>query len=105
MSMKCIRRLVALGLSGAMLFSLLSACGGGGTSGAQPSENSQGQEETQQGESTELLVWVPPLDDDTEASWRPMLEKFEEEHNCTVTLEIIPWTNYQEKYTMAINAG
>ena len=105
MSMKCIRRLVALGLSGAMLLSLLSACGGGGTSGAQPSENSQGQEETQQGESTELLVWVPPLDDDTEASWRPMLEKFEEEHNCTVTLEIIPWTNYQEKYTMAINAG
>lgn len=105
MHMKKLKRTLALALSAAALFSLLAACGGG----AQAPE-SQAPAQTSQGEKQELLVWVPPLDvftpeADTEKTWRPMLEVFEQEHNCTIKMEIIPWENYQEKYTMALNAG
>ena len=103
--MKKLKRTLALALSAATLFSLLAACGGGAQAPESQTPGSQAPAQAPQGEKQELLVWVPPLDADTEASWRPMLEKFEQEHNCTVSLELIPWANYQEKYTMAINAG
>lgn len=55
-------------------------------------------------EKVTLSVWVPPLDDDTQGNWGPLLKAFEEENNCEINLELVPWDNYQEKYTTALNA-
>ncbi|SHH88787.1 carbohydrate ABC transporter substrate-binding protein, CUT1 family [Clostridium collagenovorans DSM 3089] len=57
------------------------------------------------GEKEKLVVWLPPIGKTDAEVWEPILKKFEEENNCDVELELIPWANYAEKYAMAINAG
>ena len=52
-----------------------------------------------------LSVWIPPLDDETEKNYVPLLDKFEKENNCELDVQIIPWDTYEEKYMTAINAG
>lgn len=110
------KKIFSLALAGGMLAALLAGCGGGESGGPSatpqdPAAPAQTQSQAQpQGAPTELTVWLPPLDTftpeaDTEKTMRPMLEKFEQENNCRVTMEVIPWENYQEKYTMALNAG
>ncbi|MDO5135824.1 MAG: sugar ABC transporter substrate-binding protein [Eubacteriales bacterium] len=56
-------------------------------------------------EAKTLEVWLPPLDDDTVNSWKPLLEEWEKEKDCTVNITIVPWSNYEETYTTALNAG
>lgn len=108
-----LKKIVSLALAGTMLGAMLAGCGGTDTQGAQPTQaaGSAAPSESQTGGApTELTVWLPPLDvftpeADTEKTMRPMLEVFEAENNCKISMEIIPWENYQEKYSMAINAG
>lgn len=51
----------------------------------------------------ELVFWFPTFASaDAEITdaefWEGVLDKFEEENNCEVRLEIIPWDSYEEKY-------
>lgn len=60
--------------------------------------------EKKDGEKETLVVWLPPIADNDKEAWDPILKKFEEENNCEVELELIPWANYAEKYATAISA-
>lgn len=56
-------------------------------------------------ERKELVLWLPPIGENDAPVWEPILKEFEEANNVDVTLEIIPWDNYPEKYAMAIAAN
>ena len=45
------------------------------------------------------------MDDDTENNFKPLLADFEEENNCEVKMELIPWDTYEEKWSTAISGG
>lgn len=102
-----LKKVLTLLLATAMVTSLFAGCGSSSDEAAPAEEGTTAAAEetsTESGEPTQLTIWTPPLDSDTEANWRPLLEKFEQENNCEITLELIPWANYQEKYVTAINA-
>ncbi len=52
-----------------------------------------------------LTVWLPPMGENDEAVWKPIIQEFEDANDVDVTLEIIPWSNYSEKYAMGIASG
>ncbi len=53
----------------------------------------------------ELNVWLPPIGENDEKVWRPILDEFGKKNNVKVNLQIIPWENYPETYMAAITAG
>lgn len=60
------------------------------------------------GDKTKLVLWMPPFG--TEESldkevWGEILKPFEEENNAQVSIEIVPWSNYEEKYLTGISSG
>lgn len=64
-------------------------------------------EEAPKIEKTVLEVWLPPLsaNQDDKEVWQNIMKPFEEKHNVTVNVEIIPWGNYEEKYLTGITSG
>ena len=40
-----------------------------------------------------------------EEFWNEKMDVFEEENNCEVKVEIIPWDNYEEKYLTGVNSN
>ncbi len=56
-------------------------------------------------EVKELNVWLPPIGENDEVVWQPILDEFGEEHGVKVNLQIVPWDNYPETYMTAITAG
>lgn len=85
------KRLLSVLLCAGLIASLAVGCGGGKDAG-------------KDGEKDTLSVWLPPLDDETEKNYVPLLDKFEEENNCELDVQIIPWDTYEEKYMTGINA-
>ncbi len=53
----------------------------------------------------ELTVWLPPIGENDEMVWQPILDEFGEKHDVKVNLQIVPWDNYPETYMTAIQAG
>lgn len=86
------KRLLSVLLCAGLIASLAVGCGGGKDAG-------------KDGEKETLSVWLPPLDDETEKNYVPLLDKFEEENNCELDVQIIPWDTYEEKYMTGINAN
>ncbi len=63
---------------------------------------------TTSGETKNLTLWMPPFG--TEESldkevWGNILAPFEAENNVKVAIEIVPWSNYEEKYLTGISSG
>jgi multiple sugar transport system substrate-binding protein len=57
---------------------------------------------------SKLKVWMPPFgSEDTmdKDFWEKTLKTFGDQNNVTISVEIIPWGNYEEKYLTAITAG
>ena len=75
-----LKKVLTLLLATAMVTSLFAGCGASSEETSQETTEGTTTQETstESGEPTQLTVWVPPRDSDTEASWRPMLEKFEQ---------------------------
>lgn len=92
-----LRRVLALVLMSAVAFSL-AGCGQKAESGV--AEATEATEEKQ-----EIVLWLPPIGEDDATIWEPILNQYEEENNVEISLEIIPWDNYPEKYATAIAAG
>lgn len=108
MMKKMFKALLATGLA----VSLLGACGNAkkqdGQKESKQVETSANAEKKTDGEKTELLLWMPPFGtEDTldKEMWKKVLAPFEKENNCNVTVEVIPWSNYEEKYLTAISSG
>lgn len=104
-----LKKSISLLCVGAMSLALFAGCGGG--------QQNQNQSQSGSGESSsgssntvteELVLWMPPFG--TEESldkevWENTLKPFEEENNVKVSLEIVPWANYEEKYLTGISSG
>ena len=89
------KRIVSILLVAAMAVSMVAGCG---------SKSDSKKSDSKSGEKT-LEVWVPPLDDATEKNWGDLLKDWEKENDCKVNLTVIPWDNYEETYTTALNSG
>ena len=86
--------MVACLLAATMTAGMLAGCGG--SSGSSDSSSSSGGKD-------KLTFWFPTFASaDGEVTDERILERemdfFEEENNCEVNVEIIPWDNYEEKY-------
>lgn len=108
------RKLLSILLAGLMSLSLLGGCGSKvekevqeGTGDADTKTTDQAEAKST-GEITKLTLWMAPFG--TEESldkevWGNILKPFEEKNNVQVTIEIIPWSNYEEKYLTGISSG
>ncbi len=90
------RQLTICAVSGMMAAGMLTGC-----SGSSSSSDSA---------SAELNFWFPTYassdgDLTDEEFWAEVLASFEEENNCTVNVEIVPWDSYEEKYLTGINSN
>ena len=90
------RRVVAALLVTGMMACLLSGCGskdsGSGDSGSGGS-----------GKGEKLNLWMPTFasadgEITDEEFWTEKVKKFGEENDCEVSVEIVPWDSYEEKY-------
>ncbi len=55
-----------------------------------------------------LTLWLPPYGSEEvldQKIWEPVIKEFEEENNVKVNLQIVPWSNYEEKYMTGIASG
>lgn len=91
------KRIVALLAVAAMTVGLLGGCGGSGDSDKKSSGGSGS------GKKEKLTLWMPTFASadgkvTDEEFWGEKAKAFGEENNCDVSVEIIPWDNYEEKY-------
>lgn len=93
------KKLLSVLLCAAMVVGMLAGCGSKETKSEDKKDGGSSEEKTT------LTLWMPPLDEDTEGNWRPLLKNFEEENNCEIKFELIPWANYEEKWATAISNG
>ncbi len=61
------------------------------------------------GSGEELTVWLPAFagNDSSKSDedfWAEQFKPFEEENNCKINLEVVPWDNYEEKYLTGVNS-
>jgi len=61
--------------------------------------------DTKEPKKEHISLWLPPIGENDEKVWEPILKEFEEANNCEIDLEIISWENYPEKYATGIAAG
>lgn len=86
------KKLISIALCCTMIVGALAGCGSSG-------------KENREGDTTTITMWMPPLDDNTKQSFGNLLENFEEENNCNVEIELIPWDTYEEKWSTALSGG
>ncbi|MFR9216849.1 MAG: ABC transporter substrate-binding protein [Ruthenibacterium sp.] len=102
------KKLLSTVLATALAASMLAGCGSTPASGSTGASGSQGGAAAT-GEKTDLMLWMPPYATDGEALdqqwWSETLAPWAEEHNVELTIEIIPWGNYEEKYLTAFSSG
>lgn len=84
------KKLVAMLTVTAMATGMLTGCGGSDKGGETAAKE-------------KLTFWMPTFASaDAELTdqefWDGQMEAFEKENNCDVSVEIIPWDNYEEKY-------
>ncbi len=113
------RRGLALLLSAGILTGLLGGCGNASQgNGQESSSQDQGeiQEDTQDGntdvasQGETITVWLPPYAGaDAELTdqefWDSIFDSFEQENNCTVKVEIVPWDGYGQKIITGLTSG
>lgn len=83
------KKLVAVLTATTIVAGMLSGCG-------------QSEEKSANGKE-KITFWFPTFSAvDAEIGdqefWEGQMEAFEKENNCEVSVEIIPWDNYEEKY-------
>ncbi len=88
------KKLLSILLCVSMIAALAVGCGSNET-----------EEASGDGEAKTLTMWLPPLDQDTEGNFKTLLADWEEENNCTVEMELIPWANYEEKWATGLAGG
>lgn len=97
------KRAVALLAAAAMTVGMLAGCGSSSSSSTDTSTSTSDSASADSGEKTQLTLWLPTFASaDGEISdidfWTEKVAPFEEENNCEISIEIIPWDGYEEKY-------
>ena len=90
------KKLLSILLCVSMISALFVGCG---NSSAEESSSADSDE------AKTLTMWLPPLDEDTEGNFKALLADWEEENNCTVEMEIIPWGSYEERWSTGVAGG
>ena len=93
---KRFKKLGAVCMTAAMCVGLLAGCGGS-------SDSSDGGKKT-------VSIWFPAYaGTDAEVSdqefWEEQLAPLEKEENCEFDVQILPWSNYEEKYLSGVTSG
>ncbi len=112
MKKRRVLRVLAATLSAAIVLST-AGCGGSPDNSSENSTNEETSDEAAaktEGNPSELTFWFPPFasgDDGTldKEFWAAALEPWAEEHNVDLTIEIIPWGNYEEKHLTGYSSG
>lgn len=91
------KKLLSILLCASMVSTLAVGCGSNNSSDGDKSSDSK--------EATTLTMWMPPLDEDTEGNFSKLLADWEEENNCKVEMEIIPWGSYEERWSTGVSNG
>ena len=96
------KKVVACLLAATMATGMLAGCGGSSGSSDSSSSSSGGKDK--------LTFWFPTFasadgEVTDEEFWNEKMDAFEEENNCEVNVEIIPWDNYEEKYLTGVNSN
>jgi multiple sugar transport system substrate-binding protein len=115
------KQVLALGLAAVMAAGMLAGCGGSNNSGSsstdskdstdsKESTDSTDSTDTASSEKSSLTFWFPTFASaDGEVTdqefWDEQMKGFEEENNCDVKVEIVPWDNYEEKYLTGVNSN
>ena len=89
------KKLLSILLCASMVSTLAVGCGSNNSSDGNKSSDSK--------EATTLTMWMPPLDEDTEGNFSKLLANWEEENNCKVEMEIIPWGSYEERWSTGVS--
>lgn len=92
---KRLKRIGAACLAASMCVGLMAGCGS---------------KESEKDGKKEISIWFPAYaGTDSEISdkefWEGQLEELEKEENCTFNVQIIPWSNYEEKYLSGVTSG
>ena len=100
------KRCLAATMCITMIAGLFAGCSGQEEQAA----NTEQQTTADMEEGGEITVWIPPYAaSDAELTdqefWDAQFDVFEEENNCTVRVEIIPWDGYIQKITTGITSG
>lgn len=115
MKKRRIYRVLAAGLASIMMLSA-AGCGGGSKNGSdsQGGDAADGNkaktEEDTNAELSELTFWFPPFASGDDGAldkefWTAALGPWAEEHHVDLTVEIIPWGNYEEKHLTGYSSG
>ena len=95
-------------LCAALCVSTFVGCGNT-SQGSSAGGNQSGTNNSATSDKTDLLLWMPPYATDGEALdqqwWTETLAPWAQENNVNLTIEIIPWGNYEEKYLTAFSSG
>jgi len=101
--MKKIKNIISTILAVIMATAVFAGCSPKNDSSNKTKDNSP--KETASVKKEKLTLWLPPIGENDAPIWKSILKKFENENNCKVDLQIIPWDNYPEKYASAIAAN
>lgn len=96
-----------------LAFGLLSGCSGSSSGadeqrGTSTSGMSSASSAAKTGETTDLLLWLPPFgtgDALDKEFWEKTLQPWAAENNVNLSIEITPWSNYEEKYMTGFSSG
>ncbi len=112
MKKRRVLRVLAATLSAAIVLST-AGCGGAPDNSSENSTNEETSDEAAaktEGNPSELTFWFPPFASGDDGAldkefWAAALEPWAEEHNVDLTIEIIPWGNYEEKHLTGYSSG
>ncbi len=96
--MKKFNKIISVAMILIMTMGIFVGCGA-------KNESADSSVDTKETKKEHITLWLPPIGENDEKVWEPILQEFEEANNCEVDLEIISWENYPEKYATAIAAG
>lgn len=110
---------LCLGMAAVLSLSTFIGCGNSGNVESSSSDSLNNDEKTKSetqedannsAEASDLTFWFPPFasgDDGTldKEFWTKALSPWAEEHNVNLSIEIIPWGNYEEKHLTGYSSG
>lgn len=102
------KKALAIVLSTFLMGTVLIGCSSNTSTSSQEGTETESNTTNTQADPEELLLWMPPFGtEDTldKEMWASTLASFEQENNAKVEIEIIPWSNYEEKYLTGISSG
>ncbi len=93
------RNICALLLATLLASTAITGCGTSNSDSGKNSDTASNQT---------LKIWMPPFgteDIPDQAFWEEQLKPLTEETGVKIQIEVVPWSNYEEKYLTAITAG